>query len=162
MKKLLALLLIFSIAAIGCKKDEENTEYNTVRFTSGELEGVKVSYSPNQGFWSQVTPQERSYRIIFGDDKYPVSSDEYIDVFFYHQGSNIIQFPGIPGTYITIRIYIEEESDFCNLYHKNASLTITEISDSRLKGTIVGEFTEQCSGEVSNLEMVFDIVLIQE
>lgn len=162
MKKILAVILIVAISSVGCKKEEEEKEYNTLKFTSGYLEGKNLSFSPNKGFWSQVTPDDRSYRLIFGDTKYPATASEYVEVFFYHQGDNTIEFPGIQGTFITMRVYVDEQEDHCSLFHETATLTINELSDTRMKGRIEGDFTVQCSGETTGVEMDFDIELTEE
>jgi len=162
MKKILAIILIVALSSVGCKKDEEEKEYNILNFTSGYLEGKSLSFSPNKGFWSQVTPGDRSYRLIFGDTKYPATASEYIEVFFYRQGENTIEFPDIQGTFITMKLYVEEQSDYCFLYHETATLAINELSDTRMKGRITGDFAVQCSGETTRVEMDFDIELTQE
>lgn len=162
MKKHTAIILLLALAFAACKKNEVEKDYNTLRIVSGFLEGTRVNFSPNKGFWSQVTTEAKSFRLLFGDDEYPADAAEHADVFFYHEGNSTISFPGLQGTYVRFQLFVDEENTICLFSFDSATLSIEELSDDRMKGRISGEFTNQCNGESSTVEMDFDIELIQE
>jgi len=160
-KILILPLFIIAIVFAGCKKDEDDPDYNLFKITSGAYEGFTVQFQTNKGFWAQVNQDTRSYSLIFGDDVDPPAVTVDIGrTFFYHDGTNnTISFPSPEGQQLNFAFDLKNDSTVCALQYQDATIVINEISDTGIKGKISGEFITSCDGEKVNVEMDFSITL---
>jgi hypothetical protein len=161
MKKILLLLFILATVFAGCKKDEEDPDYNLFRITSGTYNGFSYQFNINKGFWAQVNQDTRSYSLVFGDDQDPpAATNNFGRAFLYYDGTNnTIPFPSPEGQQLNFSFDLQEDGSVCTLQYQDATITVEEVSDSEIKGRVTGEFINSCDAETVNVEMDFSIAL---
>jgi len=141
---MISLLLLASIAYIGCNEDEDK-QFNTLQINSGEFSGFVHTFSPNAGFWSPVDESTRYVHLVFGnDDNLAQGGENVMSIVFYYTGSPQVPFPSPEGQWIEFGlningvVYYFEDDD--------ATLTIFQLDDFSFEGSLSGEFRNVANG----------------
>jgi len=153
---LLALLFIFS-----CKKTDENTEYNVFKINSGSNSGFVYVFSPNMGYWSPVNENVNYVHLVFGDtDNLVVGGKDVMSVLFYDEGTGSVTIPSAQGQHCNIGVTINGAEEYYTA--EDVKLTISEFTDTRLKGNISGSIiSDGPEFEIVSFSMEIDIQMTE-
>lgn len=146
MKKILLIILSLFLLGISCNKnkdDGDDKDYNTLRITSGELEGLKYTYSPNQGFWAEAGTNSYYFHLVFGDtDNNTTVGQDVMSMIFYYEGQAAIDFPSAFTQQLGFGIKAEGK-DYIFLV-ESARLTIYgQPTLDTFNGYLEGDFVDQ-------------------
>ena len=136
------LLFLFIILSLGsCKKDSEVVkDFNKITFTDGGLAGFTYTFPINKGFYAQATQTTKSILLIFGDDDQSAGTMPGTgECYFYYSGEASIDFLSPEGQIMRFTFDREGGSTF-TIDAKEATITFDEVTDTKIRGKISGEF----------------------
>ena len=151
----LVILLLLSIGS--CKKAEEEKDYNMLKINTGENAGFAFAFYPNMGYWSEVKSGTRYVHLVFGSTDNQVTIGKNImSLLFYYEGTGSVDFPSPQAQHANFGVNIDGRDRY--FYADDATLTVSEFTDDRLKGIISGAFiSDGPEFEIVNIIMDIDI-----
>lgn len=154
-------LVLSVIFMFSCNKDpEEKKDYNMLKVTSGSISGFTYTFSPNRGFWAEVSATARYVHLVFGDtDNLTVSGQDVMSILFYHEGGNTVTIPSAQGQHVNFGITADGSAEYYSA--GNVTFTIQEFTDTRLIGFMSGECVNNSTSETVNISMDIDIDMTQ-
>ena len=155
------MIVLVILLAFACKKDEDDKDYNMLKITTGEHAGFAYTFYPNMGFWSNVKSSVKYVHLVFGaTDNMVVSGKDIMSIQFYDEGSGNVSFPSAQGQHANFGVTIAGAEKYYTA--EDATLSISEFTDERLKGTLSGEFISNGPEfEIVNVTMDIDIAMTQ-
>lgn len=149
MKKLFLVLLSLSVLGISCNKDKDdgdNKDYNTLRITSGEFQGLTFAFSPNKGFYAEAGTNSYYFHLVFGDtDNNTTVGPGVMSMIFYYEGQDKIDFPSAFTQQLGFGINVEGKEYV--FLAESARLTIYgQPTLDTFNGFLEGDFVDQAHG----------------
>jgi hypothetical protein len=159
-KHIIILLAVFTLV-LSCNKDSENgKDYNMLKVTSGSNSGYTQVYSPNQGYWADVSATAKYVHLLFGSaDNMVVQGKDVISILYYDEGLGMVTFPSAQGQHVNIGFTVDGAEKY--YMADGAQLTIQELSDNRFIGYLAGQFISTTSSETINVTMDIDVEMIK-
>ena len=165
--KALLLLCLIIISAPGCKDDDDtddgnNKVYNILTITDGGISGYTFTFPVNKAFWATATQTTRSVLMVFGSDQAQQPTTPGTGyAFFYYSGETSLSFPSAEGQVLIFNLFNDATTTTFELSAKSATITFTEVTDTKISGNINGEFNNSATLISSFINMDFSMDLAE-